>query len=132
MASIKLSDAFVALLQRKGLAQKNLILLTDDGGGKYSLQGGACTIGTNFSLIVIDKPDQEYPIKLNNDQGIRLWTSDYDMMFLESGVSMDYGNGQISIKDDAYAALDNGVRIANGQDVLDAFEQGITMKGESC
>jgi len=132
MASIKLSDAFVALLQRKGLDQKNLILLTDDGGGKYSLQGGACTIGTNFSLIVIDQPDQEYPIKLNNDQGIRLWTSDYDMMFLESGVSMDYGNGQISIKDDAYAALDNGVRIANGQDVLDAFEQGITMKGESC
>jgi len=132
MASIQLSDALVALLQRKGLAQKDLILLTDDGGGKYSLQGGACTIGTNFTLIVIDAPDKDYPVKLHNNQGIHLWTSDYDLIFLESGVAMDYRDGQISIKDDAHAMLDNTVQIAKGQDVLDAFAQGITMKGASC
>ncbi len=132
MASIQLSDALVALLQRKGLAQKDLILLTDDGGGKYSLQGGACTIGTNFTLIVIEAPDKDYPVSLHNDQGIHLWTSDYDLIFLETGVAMDYRNGQISIKDDAHALLDNTVQIANGQDVLAAFAQGITMKGASC
>jgi len=132
MASIQLSDALVALLKRKGLAQKNLILLTDDGGGKYSLQGGACTIGTNFTLIVVEAPDEDYPVKLHNDQGIHLWTSDYDLIFLETGVAMDYRNGQISIKDDAHALLDNTVQIVNGQDVLAAFAQGITMRGESC
>ena len=131
MAKIQLSDSLVDLLRRKQLATKDLILLTDDGGGKYSLQGGACTIGTNFTLIVIDAPDQDYPMPLENAQGIHLWTSTFVLIFLETGVKMDYRNGQISIKDDAHA-LDNAVQIANGADVLAAFAQGIKVDGSSC
>lgn len=131
MASIQISEALADLLQQKGLATKNLILLTDDGGGKYSLQGGACTIGTNFTLIVVDEPDADYPVKLENTQGLHLWTSTYDLTFLETGVSMTYQNGQISIKDDAHM-LDNAVQIADGAAVLAAFAQGMTAKGESC
>ena len=59
---ITLTDAFVQLIQDKGLVGKDLILIADDGGGKYSLQGGACTIGSKFTLIEVDQPDADYPV----------------------------------------------------------------------
>ena len=131
MTTIKLSDTFVTLLARKQLTDKNLVLIMDDGGGKYSLQGGACSIGTKFTIIVLDQPDADYSIRLNNVQGIQLWTSDYDLMFLNTGVALDYGQGRISIKDDAHI-LDRAVQIADGATVLAAFKQGVIAHSESC
>ncbi|MFD1394167.1 iron-sulfur cluster biosynthesis family protein [Lacticaseibacillus jixianensis] len=131
MATIKLSDSFVDLMTQKGLAGKDLALITDDGGGKYSLQGGACSIGTKFTLIVLDAPDPDYQIRLENAAGLRLWTSDYDMLFFNPGLALDYHSGSISIKDNAHA-LDNQVRIAQGREVLAAFKQGTTVAGQTC
>lgn len=131
MTKIKLSTSLVALLKRKGLSEKQLILLADDGGGKYSLHGGACTIGTKFTLIVADQPDADYPVPLVNSDGLNLWTSSYDLMFFNPGISMDYQQGRISIKDDAHM-LDNSVQIADGAAVLSAFKQGTTVNGASC
>ena len=74
MATIKLSQAFVDLMKKKHLDQKTLLLITDDGGGRYSLQGGACSIGTKFTLIVLDQPDSDYQVKLENDAGLDLYT----------------------------------------------------------
>ncbi|AYM03176.1 iron-sulfur cluster biosynthesis family protein [Levilactobacillus yiduensis] len=131
MAAITLSDALVAHLKQRQLADKELVLITDDGGGKYSLQGGACTIGTNFTVIVLDQPDPDYAVPLTNEAGLHLWTSPYDLIFLETGVTMTYGQGQISLKDDAHM-LDNAVQIADGATVLAAFDRGMTAKGTSC
>lgn len=131
MATIKLSDALVAHLKQRQLADKELVLITDDGGGKYSLQGGACTIGTNFTVIVLDQPDPDYAVPLTNEAGLHLWTSPYDLVFLETGVAMDYGQGQIFLKDDAHI-LDNAVQIADGATVLAAFDRGLTAKRTSC
>lgn len=131
MATIKLSDSFVALMQGKGLADKDIALITDDGGGKYSLQGGACSIGTKFTLIVLDGPDADYQVRLENAAGLRLWTSDYDMLFFNPGLSLDYTSGSISIKDNAHA-LDSQMRIAQGSEVLAAFKQGTTVAGQTC
>lgn len=132
MATIKLSQAFVDLMKKKHLDQKTLLLITDDGGGRYSLQGGACSIGTKFTLIVLDQPDSDYQVKLENVAGLDLYTSDYDMIFFASGLAMDFQNGAISIKDDAHAYLDGSVRIANGADVLAAFKKGIMVSGATC
>ncbi|WP_125704890.1 iron-sulfur cluster biosynthesis family protein [Lacticaseibacillus daqingensis] len=131
MAEIQLSDALVARLRERGLADRELLLITDDGGGKYSLQGGACSIGTKFTLIVLDAPDPDYPVTLRNDAGLHLHTSDYDLIFLGPGLAMDYANGAISLKDNAHA-LDASVRIATGQEVLAAFERGILLEGATC
>ncbi len=68
MPEITLTPDFYHYLQQKHLTDHNLILLVDDGGGKYSLQGGACSIGTNFSIIDVDEPDADYPILLTNTQ----------------------------------------------------------------
>ncbi|MFC6181044.1 iron-sulfur cluster biosynthesis family protein [Lactiplantibacillus daowaiensis] len=131
MPTIQLSDTMLALLARKQLLDKTLILLADDGGGKYSLHGGACSIGTKFTLIVLDQPDPAYSVKLTNPYGVHLWTSTYDLMFFNDGITMDYQNGRIAIKDNAHV-LDHGVQIANGADVLAAFKAGVTIDGTSC
>ncbi|KRN21540.1 iron-sulfur cluster biosynthesis family protein [Lacticaseibacillus camelliae] len=131
MAKITVSEAFVALMTKKGLANKDIALITDDGGGKYSLQGGACSIGTKFTLIVLDAPDPDYAVRLENTAGLHLWTSDYDMIFFNPGLSIDYHDGSISIKDNAHA-LDNQMRIAQGSEVLAAFKQGTTVAGQTC
>jgi len=131
MTTINLTDDFMALLTRKQLRTKDLVLVTDDGGGKYSLHGGACSIGTKFTLIVLDQPDSDYPLALTNAQGVKLWTSKYDLMFLNAGVTLDYGQGRISIKDDAHI-LDGAVQIADGKAVLAAFEQGVMPDNKTC
>lgn len=131
MPKMMIGDALMALLQRKGRSQQELVLITDDGGGKYSLHGGACTIGTKFTLIALNQPDPDYPVKVANNQGLHLWTSDYDLMFLNAGVTMDYRQGRIFIKDDAHI-LDQAVQIADGDAVLAAFKNGTTAEGSGC
>jgi hypothetical protein len=128
---ITLTDAFVQLIHDKGLADKDLILIADDGGGKYSLQGGACTIGSKFTLIEVDQPDPDYPVALQNPAGLKLWSSDYDLLFLEAGLQLDFVDHQIRLKDNAHR-FDDGLRIAKGSEVLAAFHQGLTVAGVSC
>ncbi|PRO86477.1 iron-sulfur cluster biosynthesis family protein [Lactiplantibacillus pentosus] len=131
MTQIKISARLKALLTAKGFADKQLVLVTDDGGGKYSLHGGACSIGTKFTLIVLDRPDPEYDVAVDNNQQLALWTSAYDLIFFNDGIQMDYDQGRISIKDNAHM-LDNAVQIAKGAEVLAAFEQGVPADNLTC
>ncbi|ASG80353.1 MULTISPECIES: iron-sulfur cluster biosynthesis family protein [Lactiplantibacillus] len=131
MTQIKISARLKALLTAKGFADKQLVLVTDDGGGKYSLHGGACSIGTKFTLIVLDQPDPEYDVAVDNNQQLALWTSAYDLIFFNDGIQMDYDQGRISIKDNAHM-LDNAVQIAKGAEVLAAFEQGVPADNLTC
>ena len=131
MTQIKISARLKALLTAKGFADKQLVLVTDDGGGKYSLHGGACSIGTKFTLIVLDQPDPEYDVAVDNNQQLALWTSAYDLIFFNDGIQTDYDQGRISIKDNAHM-LDNAVQIAKGAEVLAAFEQGVPADNLTC
>lgn len=131
MLKIKVTDSAIALLKRKNIADKILLLVTDDGGGKYSLQGGACSIGAKFSIVALDKIDPDYPLNIENDFELQLYTSDYDTRFLRPGLTLTVKNSRITLKDNT-GLLDSNVRIANGQDILAAFEKGIMMNGESC
>lgn len=128
---INMTDTMVKLLKDKQLSDKTLLLVTDDGGGKYSLQGGACSIGAKFSLIILDQPDPDYAIPLTNNANVALYTSAYDLNFLGDGLMMDYRNYSISLKDNS-GLLDGSVRIAKGADVLAAFKKGITVSGATC
>ncbi|WP_125767190.1 iron-sulfur cluster biosynthesis family protein [Lapidilactobacillus wuchangensis] len=131
MTEIKLTSAFVDLLRLKNLLNQNLILLADDGGGKYSLHGGACSIGESFTIVSLPQPDPTYPIKLANQQKIAFWTSDYDLTFCEPGLTLDYRNGSIQMKDRS-RFIDGGVQIADGQQVLAAFKQGDKKPATDC
>ncbi|MFB9768719.1 iron-sulfur cluster biosynthesis family protein [Lactiplantibacillus modestisalitolerans] len=131
MAKMTISDALMQQLRQKQLLGKEFVLVTDDGGGKYSLHGGACSIGTKFTLIFLAHPDADYPVQVENNQGLHLWTSAYDLMFFNDGIQMDYRQGRIAIKDNAHM-LDNAVQIADGAEVLAAFKRGTTADGATC
>lgn len=131
MLNIKVTDSVMTLLKRKNIADKTLLLVTDDGGGKYSLQGGACSIGAKFSIVALDEFDPEYPLSIENNFELKLYTSDYDTRFLRTGLTLDVKNSRITLKDNT-GLLDSNVLIANGKDILAAFEKGIIMNGESC
>ncbi|WP_412989204.1 iron-sulfur cluster biosynthesis family protein [Pediococcus siamensis] len=131
MLDLKITDSAMALLKRKKIADKTLLLVTDDGGGKYSLQGGACSIGAKFSIVALDDFDPEYPLSLKNNFELNLYTSKYDTRFFSTGLELDVTNARISLKDHT-GLLDSNVLIANGKAILAAFEKGIMISGESC
>ena len=89
MTQIEISDRLKALLVAKGFDKKQLVLVTDDGGGKYSLHGGACSIGTKFTIIVLEQPAPEYNVTVVNNQSIALWPATYDLSFCNDGIKLD-------------------------------------------
>lgn len=123
--NIKITDSAMQYLREKQVNNKILLLVTDDGGGKYSLQGGACSIGAKFTLITLDQPDDLYQVKLENDANLRLYTSNYDLVFFGAGLTLDFKNYQFTLKDNS-GILDGAVQIANGQDIIDTFNKGIS------
>lgn len=131
MAEIKLTAALVALLKKRHVADKVLLLVADDGGGKYSLQGGACTIGSVFNLVVLDDLDPDYPIPLKNDAGIKLYSSQYNLYFLESGLVMDVKDYRITLRDDAHQ-FENDLELVEGSDIIEAFQNGIKLGDTGC
>lgn len=131
MNEITLTPAVIEVLKQKQIADKTLLLITDDAGGKYSLQGGACSIGTKFTIVVLDQPDDEYTVQLKNNAGLSLYTSDYDVYFLGQGLKLDYQKAMISLTNNGQL-LDNNVLVANGKDILAAFKQGIFANIGNC
>lgn len=131
MNEITVTPTVVTLLQQKKLADKTLLLITDDAGGKYSLQGGACSIGTKFTIVSLDQPDDEYHVALKNNAGLTLYTSDYDVYFLGQGLKLDVQKSMIKLTNNGQL-LDNNVQIADGQTILAAFQQGIFADSGNC
>lgn len=48
MLKITFTDKALDYLKRREIADKTLILITDDGGGKYSIKGGGCSMVPTF------------------------------------------------------------------------------------
>lgn len=48
MLKITFTDKALDYLKRREIADKTLILITDDGGGKYSIKGGAAALVPTF------------------------------------------------------------------------------------
>lgn len=131
MNKITVTPAVVDRLKQKQIATKTLLLITDDAGGKYSLQGGACSIGTKFTLVVLDQPDDEYRVQLTNNANLSLYTSDYDVYFLGQGLKLDYQKAMLNLTSNGQL-LDNNVQIADGKKILAAFNQGIFANSGNC
>ena len=119
MLKITFTDQALDYLKRREIANKVLILITDDGGGKYSIKGGGCSIGSHFSIIWIEQKDAEYPVQLKNDQGLKIYTSKYDMALMGQNMVMDYAAGSLNLRSDE-GILDGGVDVGNGAALIKA------------
>lgn len=119
MVKITFTRNALSYLKRREIIDKTLILIADDGGGKYSIKGGACSIGSHFSIIWVDQKDVDYPIKLVNDQGIKIYTSQYDLTVMGPNLLVDYKSGSLSLSCDE-GMLDGGLEIGNGAALIKA------------
>ena len=119
MLKITFTDKAMDYLKRREIADKTLILITDDGGGKYSIKGGGCSIGSHLSIIWVDQVDPDYPVELENDQGLKIYTSKYDMTMMGPNMVMDYDAGSLNLRSDE-GILDGGVEIGNGAALIKA------------
>ena len=111
MLKITFTDNALDYLKRREIADKTLILITDDGGG--------CSIGSHFSIIWVDQVDPDYPVELENDQGLKIYTSKYDMTMMGPNMVMDYDAGSLNLRSDE-GILDGGVEIGNGAALIKA------------
>ena len=127
MLKITFTDSALDYLKRREIADKILILITDDGGGKYSIKGGNCSIGSHLSIIWVDQTDPDYPVKLENDQGLKIYTSKYDMTLMGPNMVMDYNAGSLNLRSDE-GILDGGVEIGNGAALIKA-NKNVKMTG---
>lgn len=119
MAKITFKPAALDYLKCREVLGHPLLLIVDDGGGKYSIHGGACSIGASFSIIKLDKPDKDYPEILQNDEGVEIYTSKYDLAILEDNLVLDYVNAGLQLKNDSQM-LDGSVNIGDGPALLKA------------
>ncbi|MBN6050092.1 iron-sulfur cluster biosynthesis family protein [Lactobacillus helveticus] len=119
MLKITFTDQALDYLKRRKIANKVLILITDDGGGKYSIKGGGCSIGSHFSIIWVKQKDADYPVQLENDQGLKIYTSKYDMALMGPNMVMDYAAGSLNLRSDE-GILDGGVDVGNGAALIKA------------
>lgn len=117
MAQITITPAALAILKQKELTDKTLLLITDDAGGKYSIDGGACSIGGKFSIIIVDELEPQYDIKLEGPEGINFYTSNYDMTFLGDGLKLDAKYGALRLSN-SNKLLDTFLGIADAKDIL--------------
>lgn len=119
MLNITFTDGALAYLKRKNILNKILILIVDDGGGKYSIKGGSCSIGSHFSIIWVNQKDPDYPLALKNNQGLKIYTSSYDQALMGPNMICDYESGSLNLRDDE-GLLDGNVEIGNGAALIKA------------
>lgn len=121
MLKITFTKQAQSYLKKREMLDKVLLLIVDDGGGKYSLRGGNCSFGSHFSLIWVKQKDKDYPLQLNNEQGIKVFTSKYDLALMGPNLVVDYQAGALSLNSDE-GLLDGGMDIGNGPALLKANE----------
>lgn len=101
----------------------HLFLVLDDGSSKYSKLGGTCAIGNKFQLVASTQADTDYATPLPNNGELTLTTGDLEQDYLGNGLSLDYRNGALSLRDDS-GLLDGAVTLtAAPQTVLTAAER---------
>ncbi len=83
---INIKDEAQELIKKHVKLGQVVILTLDDGSNKYSTLGGTCTIGADFQLIVTDQKDPEYPVVMENNAGLEMYTSDNELAFLTDGL----------------------------------------------
>ena len=107
---ITIKDEAKELIKKHVKPGQVVILTLDDGSNKYSTLGGTCTIGADFQLIVTDQKDPEYPVVMENNAGLEMYTSNNELGFLTDGLLLNARNAVISLYDNS-GVIDGAVAV---------------------
>lgn len=108
---LKIKDSAKEVLEKKIKPGQVVLLALNDGSNGYSKLGGTCTIGANFQLVLLDHPDPEFSIKVKNNMGLDMYTSDKELAFLDDGLVLNARNATLSLSSNE-GIIDGGVTIS--------------------
>ena len=126
MVKMTISQDAINFLKNRDYDQHELILIVDGGGGDYSIEGGSCNIGMDYSLISLDTMghDSRYSVKIENNAGFKIYTSDYDLAFLGDNLILDIHNTTLRLRNDS-GILTGAVKIAKASFLAERAKEGI-------
>lgn len=112
MVKMTISQDAINFLRNRGYDKHEIILIVDGGGGDYSIEGGSCNIGMDYSLISLDtmKHDSRYSVKIENNADFEIYTSDYDLAFLGDNLVLDIHDTTLRPEDLLAARFKSGGR----------------------
>ena len=93
-----------------------ILLTTDDGSNKYSILGGSCAIGDKFQLVILNEADPNYTIKVENDAGYNLLTSENDADLTTNGLNISVWHNALALKDNS-GILDGALSVVDWRNV---------------
>lgn len=126
MVKMTISQDATNFLKNRGYNKHEILLIVDGGGGDYSIEGGSCNIGMDYSLISLDtmKHDPRYSIKIENNASFAIYTSDYDLAFLGDNLILDIHDTSLRLRNDS-GILTGAVKIAKASFLAERAKQGI-------
>lgn len=78
-----------------------VLLSLNDGSNKYSDIGGSCAAGSRFQFVILDKQDPDFSIEVENNAGLKIYTSPAEMQYLGNDLVVDVKNAAMSLSDDS-------------------------------
>lgn len=98
---INIKPAAAELINKHVKPGQVVLLALDDGSNKYSNLGGTCKIGADFQLVVLDKKDPKFDVKMENNDNLDMYTSKAELTFLTDGLVLNARNAVISLSDNS-------------------------------
>ncbi|WP_276804389.1 iron-sulfur cluster biosynthesis family protein [Lactobacillus hominis] len=113
------------LLEKRGYSKFPLLLIVDGGGGDYSIEGGSCSLGADYSIIALDtrQTDPRYPIEIQTNTDLKIYTSDYDLAFLGDNLVLYIKDTTLHLRNDG-GLLTGNVKLAKASDIAEAAKRG--------
>ena len=128
---LKIKDSAKDVLEKKIKPGQVVLLALNDGSNGYSKLGGTCTIGANFQLVLLDHPDSEFSIKVKNNMGLDMYTSDKELAFLDDGLVLNARNATLSLSSNE-GIIDGGVTTSEFKGEKLSADEMKTLGGKIC
>lgn len=125
MVKMTISQDAINFLKNRGYDKHEILLIVDGGGGDYSIEGGSCNIGMDYSLISLDtmKHDPRYSVKIENNANFAIYTSDYDLAFLGDNLILDIHDTTLRLRNDS-GILTGAVKMAKASFLAERAKEG--------
>lgn len=130
---IKIKEAAQTLLESKVKTGDIVLLALNDGSNQFSNMGGTCSIGASFQFIIVDKMYDKFDVPVENNMGLKMFTSEDELAFLTDGVNVNYRNGFLSLSDNS-GIIDGAMKVSQYQPRTEAElkEQMETIGNKNC
>lgn len=92
---ITITDKATSELKKK-LRTPIFLLVLNDGSNKFSIGGGACSVGDSYKIVDTDKEEEGYGEILDNPD-FTVYTSNSEKYFFGKNLKIDYNESMATL-----------------------------------